>query len=192
MCDKPDRYGVVRRVGEALLRFMQQIEAVYEHSAQSSEIHSTDFRAICLMGEHNAPMSPTEIGHALGLTSGAVSALLLRLEAAGLISREPNPKDRRGVLISLDERAAAQALRDYTELRVHYTQITDEFSAEELEVVARYLENIRRVTTEHLAFSEADRATRPQAWSKDRPVSPQKDRRHAGRRGIRTRPDMGM
>lgn len=158
MSDKPDRYGVVRRVGKALLRFMQQIEAVYEHSAQSSEMHPTDFRAICLLGEYEAPMSPTEIGHALGLTSGAVSALLLRLESAGLICRQPNPKDRRGVLISLDEDAAARSLQDYTALHAHYTQITDEFTTAELEVVARYLENIRRVTTGHLAISETDRA----------------------------------
>ncbi|MGR3379234.1 MarR family winged helix-turn-helix transcriptional regulator [Salipiger abyssi] len=159
MSDRPDRYGAVRRVGEALLRLMQQIEVVYEHSAQSSEMHSTDFRAVCLLGEYEAPMSPTEIGHALGLTSGAVTALLLRLETAGLISRQPNPKDRRGVLISLDKEAAAQSLQDYTALHAHYTQITDEFTAAELEVVARYLENIRRVTTEHLALSEAGRDT---------------------------------
>ncbi|MBN9889911.1 MarR family winged helix-turn-helix transcriptional regulator [Salipiger abyssi] len=158
MSGRSDRYEVVRLVGQALLRFMQQIEAVYEQSAQSSEMHSTDFRAICLLAEYEAPMSPTEMGHALGLTSGAVSALLLRLENAGMISRRPNPKDRRGVLISLNEGAAARSLRDYTALHTHYTQVTDEFTTAELEVVARYLENIRRVTTGHLAISETDRA----------------------------------
>ena len=66
MSDGRSRNSVVRRVGKALLRFMQQIDAVNEQSAQSSDMHQTDFRAICLLGGNNVPMSPKEIGHALG------------------------------------------------------------------------------------------------------------------------------
>ncbi|MDK3020193.1 MarR family winged helix-turn-helix transcriptional regulator [Pseudodonghicola flavimaris] len=156
MYEKSSRYGVVRRLGTALLRFMQQIEAVYEHIAASTRMHPTDFRTICLLADAKTPLSPKDIGHALGLTSGAVSALILRLEGHGLISRQPNPTDRRGVLISLNEETAAPALRDYHALHAHYMQVTEEFTAAELEVVARYMENIRQVTTGHLMLAGAE------------------------------------
>ena len=152
MSDGRSRNSVVRRVGKALLRFMQQIDAVNEQSAQSSDMHQTDFRAICLLGGNNVPMSPKEIGHALGLTSGAVSALILRLEVGGMVVRKPNPEDRRGVLISLDKEAAARPLQEYVALHACYTQITDEFTSTELEVVARYLEALRHVTATHLTL----------------------------------------
>lgn len=35
------------------------------------------------------------------VTSGAMTARLDRLEKAGLIAREPNPQDRRGVVVRL-------------------------------------------------------------------------------------------
>lgn len=104
---------IVRRLGTALWRFTQQIEAVYEQIAEETGMHPTDFRAICPLADAQTPISSKDIGHALGLTSGAASALIRRLENSGLIQRAPNPTDRRGVLISLNAETAAPALRDY-------------------------------------------------------------------------------
>ncbi|MDL1897302.1 MarR family transcriptional regulator [Anaerolineae bacterium CFX7] len=44
--------------------------------------------------------TPSELARHTGLTSGATTAMLDRLERAGLIERRPNPKDRRGSLIA--------------------------------------------------------------------------------------------
>ncbi len=43
--------------------------------------------------------TPSELARHTGLTSGAATAMLDRLEKAGLITRQPNPHDRRGTLI---------------------------------------------------------------------------------------------
>lgn len=47
--------------------------------------------------------TPTEIAHYTGLTSGSTTAMLDRLEKANFIKRKPNPKDRRGVLITINK-----------------------------------------------------------------------------------------
>lgn len=47
--------------------------------------------------------TPTEIAHYTGLTSGSTTAMLDRLEKANFINRKPNPKDRRGVLITINK-----------------------------------------------------------------------------------------
>lgn len=49
-------------------------------------------------------MTPTELSRAAMLTSGAMTNRLDRLEEAGLVRREHNPEDRRGVFVVLTER----------------------------------------------------------------------------------------
>ncbi len=53
--------------------------------------------------------TPTELSRHTGLTSGATTAMLDRLEKAGLIERRPNPDDRRGTLIAPVQSAAKKA-----------------------------------------------------------------------------------
>src|SRR5438552_15579379 len=43
--------------------------------------------------------TPTQLAEATGLTTGAITGIVDRLERAGYAKREPNPKDRRSVLI---------------------------------------------------------------------------------------------
>lgn len=47
------------------------------------------------------PLTPTELAEDLLLTSGGMTVRLNRLQAAGLIERQPNPRDGRGVLVHL-------------------------------------------------------------------------------------------
>src|SRR5512135_3233265 len=44
--------------------------------------------------------TPSELARHTGLTSGATTAMLDRLEKGGFIDRQPNPNDRRGTLIT--------------------------------------------------------------------------------------------
>jgi DNA-binding MarR family transcriptional regulator len=48
--------------------------------------------------------TPGRLGGQLGLSSGAVTARLDKMEEAGLVRRLPDPDDRRGVLVELTER----------------------------------------------------------------------------------------
>jgi DNA-binding MarR family transcriptional regulator len=49
--------------------------------------------------------SPTALAIALGMSTGATSAVLDRLEAAGYASREPDPSHRRRTLVRQTARA---------------------------------------------------------------------------------------
>ena len=49
-------------------------------------------------------LTPSELGEALSLTSGAVTALIDRLERAGWVTRTPHPGDRRSVVLRLTDR----------------------------------------------------------------------------------------
>lgn len=61
---------------------------------------------------HDGPLSPSSLVKRLGLASASITALLDRLELAGLVTRERHPVDRRSVLVTLTEsgRAAGDAM----------------------------------------------------------------------------------
>lgn len=55
-------------------------------------------------------MSPKSLCSSLSMTSGGMTALLDRSAAAGLVTRRPNPADRRGIIVTLTEHGKAKAL----------------------------------------------------------------------------------
>jgi DNA-binding MarR family transcriptional regulator len=67
-------------------------------------INRTDLRALDLIGQAGV-ISPTALAAALGMSTGATSAVLDRLESAGYASREPDPAHRRRTLVRQTPRA---------------------------------------------------------------------------------------
>ena len=52
-------------------------------------------------------LSPTQLCNSAMLSSGAMTNRLDRLEAAGLVARQPDPDDRRGLIIELTPKGKA-------------------------------------------------------------------------------------
>ncbi|WP_051570909.1 MarR family winged helix-turn-helix transcriptional regulator [Cryptosporangium arvum] len=57
------------------------------------------------------PPGPVELGRLLGLSSGAATGLVDRLERAGYARREPHPRDRRRQIVRATARAEADVVR---------------------------------------------------------------------------------
>ena len=88
--------------------------------------------------------TPSELGRYTGLTSGATTAMLDRLEKARLIERHPNPRDRRGTLIVLTNERTEEVGAMFASGREAIDKLTSRYSESELEVIADYL---RRLVT---------------------------------------------
>jgi DNA-binding MarR family transcriptional regulator len=70
-----------------------------------------------LVCEHlrlDGPLTPREVGDRVGLSSGAVTRLLDRLEERGFTRREPHPEDRRKLLMHYVEQDQTQIERPMT------------------------------------------------------------------------------
>ncbi len=63
-------------------------------------VHVTDMLAIEQLVACGR-LSPTQLGRRLGLSSGASTTLVQRLERTGCVVREPHPEDGRSVLVRL-------------------------------------------------------------------------------------------
>jgi DNA-binding MarR family transcriptional regulator len=84
--------------------------------------------------------TPSELSRFTGLTSGATTALLDRLEKAGLIERQPNPNDRRGTLITPAQSSAEKAASWFESARKAQDELISSYSESELEIIADVFE----------------------------------------------------
>lgn len=84
--------------------------------------------------------TPTELARHTGLTSGATTAMLDRLEKAGLIERRPNPDDRRGTLIAPLKSASDKVASWFESARKAQDELISSYSESELEIIAGVFE----------------------------------------------------
>ncbi len=83
-------------------------------------------------------VTPSEVARYTGLSSGATTALLDRLEKSGLIERRRNPNDRRSVHIVLVEHTARQIAPLFASLREAQDRLVSSYSESELELLADF------------------------------------------------------
>lgn len=75
------------------------VVAFHEAVGARLGVGAVDQRALALLGA-KGPMTAGALAREINLTPGAVTGVADRLERAGLVRREPDPADRRRVLIS--------------------------------------------------------------------------------------------
>lgn len=68
-------------------------------------VQAGEFDVLATLRRAGAPyaLTPTELFESTMISSGGMTSRLDRLERAGWVTRAPNPKDRRGILVSLTE-----------------------------------------------------------------------------------------
>src|ERR1044071_9234960 len=89
--------------------------------------------------------TPSELARHTGLTSGAATAMLDRLEKAGLIKRRPNPDDRRGTLIVPAKSAAEKAAAWFESARNAQDELVSSYSESELEIISDVFERFTKL-----------------------------------------------
>jgi DNA-binding MarR family transcriptional regulator len=91
--------GRLSRVAEHLNKLLQKNYSKYS-------INGGEFDVLASLRRTGEPyqLTPTELYNSLMITSGTITNRLDRLEKTGLISRSPNPEDRRGTLVTLTKK----------------------------------------------------------------------------------------
>ena len=95
----PSPIGVVGRVSRLAREIEQRLEPVYRDHGLEPGWHDV----LSTLRRSGPPyrLRASDFTGALMLTSSGTTKRLDKLENAGLIAREPDPQDRRGVLITL-------------------------------------------------------------------------------------------
>ena len=90
--------------GARLRRLLALGYVFHEAVALRLGINATDLKCVELAAGEKS-LTPTRLAELAGVTSGAITGVLDRLEQAGIVTREPDPSDRRSVVVRVaDER----------------------------------------------------------------------------------------
>jgi DNA-binding MarR family transcriptional regulator len=100
--------------------------------------------------------TPTELARYTGLTTGSTTAMLDRLEKAKFIKRKPNPNDRRGVLIEINEQWAKIAGPLVAGVQKAQKELIASYSDKELKTIADFLTRFANNVAEQTKIIEKD------------------------------------
>lgn len=86
-----------------LARLRETIAREQEKVFSRFGLNSAGFDVLATLRRHGAPyaLSPGALMASMMITSGTVTNRIDQLEKAGLVSREPNPEDRRSMIVAL-------------------------------------------------------------------------------------------
>ena len=121
----PSNKAVSDRSGTHLWLVMMKAHRALSRLADRSigftELGSTDFIVMELL-LHRGPQPVNEIGRRFGLSSGACTAAVDRLEAAGLVKRASHATDRRARIVQLTPAGSRKAEQAFA---VHKTTMDE-------------------------------------------------------------------
>jgi DNA-binding MarR family transcriptional regulator len=115
--------GLVMRWQDATQKYDEAVGALYNLNV--AERH-------CLSLLWQAPQTGAAIAREIGLTPPSVTALVDRLELRGYVRREPNPTDRRKIMIAITDKTRAMTERVYQPLAVAGHKLLSGYTREQL------------------------------------------------------------
>lgn len=110
----PHVFAAMRAV-TSIMRAHQVLLSVLDAQLRPFGVTFSRYEALVLLSHSRHGSLPlSKIGERLQVHATSVTNVIDRLEAAGLVTREPNPRDGRGTLACLTE-GGAQVYREATE-----------------------------------------------------------------------------
>ncbi len=107
----------------------------------------TDMQCINLL-ELLGPSTPGKLAASTGLTTGGVTVMLDRLEKAGLIKRQPNPKDRRSILVKVNAKKLQKVNSFYSGINQRLETFLSQRSEAEIQSVIDFLSSMNAIRAE--------------------------------------------
>ena len=119
-------------------------------AAERLGLNRTDLHCINII-ENSGGLTAGQLAAEAGLTSGAVTGVIDRLERAGYARRALDPSDRRRVNVEVTSKFYARADRIWGPVAADWaSRLGARFTAEELERVIDFLRATNELSREHL------------------------------------------
>ncbi|HET9201993.1 MAG TPA: MarR family transcriptional regulator [Acidimicrobiia bacterium] len=146
---REQRQTAIRRLVEALRSLQLASDLLDEAYADFVGINRTDLRCMDIVDQRGR-VTAGELAREAGLTTGAVTAVVDRMETAGLLQRTYDANDRRKVWIELTPDAQRLGEEVYGPLdqagQMHLASLGDE----QVLTIIGFLEVSRRITMENV------------------------------------------
>ena len=141
---KPRRAALVARLNRAAREASGLGIMLGQAAAGRLGVNSTDFECLDFVGTGDG-ITAGGLAEATGLTTGAITGVIDRLEAAGLARRVRDPADRRKVFVRMTPKAKRWAARYTATFGRDIDRLGEAYSGAELALIARYFERAATV-----------------------------------------------
>jgi DNA-binding MarR family transcriptional regulator len=140
---EPSRETLLGRLNAAVREASAQGVLISQTIADIVGVSTTDLECLDLIQLHG-PRTAGDLVKASGLTSGAVTGLIDRLERAGYVARESDPNDRRRVVVRARPENMEQLSALYGPLQDASERLYAGYSDAELALIVGFMD--RNVT----------------------------------------------
>jgi MarR family transcriptional regulator, organic hydroperoxide resistance regulator len=144
----PDRAHLRESAIRGLRQFIAGSILYNQQIADRVGLRLTDMQCINVL-DLMGPSTPGELARSTGLTTGGVTVMLDRLEKAGYVKREPNPRDRRSVLVRLKPAKLKKVNAFYGGMYDRVAGLLDEAPESELRSVVNLLAKMNGFSAQH-------------------------------------------
>ena len=153
---------------ERVRELLHRVELAGQHQraarARQTGEPQVELAALEHLAAAGGGLTPGELGHRLGLTSGGVTALAGRLIDASHVERAPHPSDPRMRGLTMTDHGRAHVQQQLEPVLAPADRLIEWLSADEARLVARFLDSLAALK-DHAAAStpgpEPEHSTEP-------------------------------
>jgi DNA-binding MarR family transcriptional regulator len=158
---KPDRRALLKTLWELGRTMSTQTVFLHQAIAQSVGLNATDTKCIDLiLRGPDGSVTAGWLSDATGLTTGAITHILDRLEKRQFIERVRDTQDRRRVFVRVCPESLKPLIPKYEAIGKTYMSLLEQYSDTELQLICDYLVKASEASERELAKAIAANRTR--------------------------------
>jgi len=139
---------LITEVGRRIQAFQDATDEMDEAVGARLRVNRTDLRCLSVVSQAGV-MTPSALADATGLTRGAMTTALDRLERAGYLRRVRDQKDRRSLRVEPVKEAMKGVLELYGPIAAEGARMLQKFTAAELSAVLKILDESTKMQRDH-------------------------------------------
>jgi len=145
------RRELLKRFSDLGRRMSTQTVFLHQAIAQSFGLNATDTKCVDLILSHPVgSVTAGQLSAMTGLTTGAITHILDRLEERQIIERVRDTRDRRRIFIRVNPQSLEPLIPQYEAIGKAFTDLVDQYSDEELQLICDYMEKASAVANQQL------------------------------------------
>ena len=150
--DRPDRAALLEKLWDLGRTMSTQTVFLHQAIAQTIGLNATDTKCIDLiLQSRDGALTAGQLSDMSGLTSGAITHILDRLEKRNIIERRRDTADRRKVFVRVRPESLASVIPRYEAIGQAYLALVEQYDDEDLRLICDYLEKTSAMSQRELA-----------------------------------------
>ena len=159
---KRTRRELLNRLWDLGREMSTQTVFLHQALAQTVGLNATDTKCMDLiLRGPNGLVTAGRLADMTGLTTGAITHILDRLEKHGFIERVRDTEDRRNVFVRVQPESLEPVAPKYEAIGKAYLSLVEEYSDRDLQLICEYLEKTSELSQRELARIVSERRSRP-------------------------------